>query len=68
MIAVGSRFGTVPGQYIDLILENGIVIPCIMGDLKADEDTDLTHTFTYHSGCCSEFIIDANTIRSDIFA
>lgn len=67
LIAVGSRFGTKIGQYLDLVLENGVVIPCIMGDLKADQDTDLTHTFTYHSSCCSEFIIDEHTIRSDIF-
>ena len=67
LIAVGSRFDTEPGQYMDLVLENGVVIPCIMGDLKADQDTDSTNTFTYHSRCCSEFIIDKNTIRSDIY-
>jgi hypothetical protein len=67
LIAVGSRFQTSIGQYIDLVLANGVVIPCIMGDLKADQDTDLTHTFTYHSACCSEFIIDEHTIRSDIY-
>lgn len=67
LIAVGSRFDTEVGQYLDLILENGVVIPCIMGDLKADEDTDSTNTFTCHSRCCSEFIIDENSIRSDIY-
>ena len=66
LIAVGSRFDTVPGQYIDLVLDNGIVIECIMGDAKADCDTDSTNTFTYRSRCCSEFIIDKHTIRSDI--
>ena len=67
LIAVGSHFDTEPGQYIDLVLENGVVIQCIMGDLKADEDTDNTNIFTYHSRCCSEFIIDENSIRSDIY-
>ena len=66
LIAVGSRFNTQPGQYIDLVLENGVVIKCIMGDAKADCDTDLTNTFTYKSRCCSEFIIDEKTIREDI--
>lgn len=32
LIAVGSKFNTLPGQYIDLILENGVVIKCMMGD------------------------------------
>lgn len=67
LIAVGSRFGTVAGQYIDLVLENGVVIECIMGDAKADVDTDSTNTFTYKSSCCSEFIIDEASIRSDIY-
>jgi len=67
LIAVGSRFDTKIGQYMDLVLENGVVIPCIMGDLKADKDTDRTNTFTYHSRCCSEFIIDKKTIRADIY-
>lgn len=67
LIAVGSRFNTAAGQYIDLVLENGVVIQCIMGDAKADVDTDSTNTFTYKSSCCSEFIIDESTIRSDIY-
>ncbi len=67
LIAVGSRFSTHPGQYIDLILQNGVVIQCIMGDAKADIDTDSTNTFTYRSSCCSEFIIDEKTIRKDIY-
>ncbi len=67
LIAVGSGFGTVPGQYIDLVLGNGVVIKCIMGDEKADVDTDSTNIFTYRSCCCSEFIIDQNSIRSDIY-
>ena len=67
LIAVGSRFNTAPGQYLDLVLENGVVIKCIMGDAKADRDTDPTNTFTYRSTCCSEFIIDKKTIRRDIY-
>lgn len=67
LIAVGSRFNTLPGQYIDLILQNGVVIKCIMGDAKADIDTDSTNIFTYRSRCCSEFIIDEKTIRKDIY-
>ena len=67
LIAVGSKFNTLPGQYIDLVLQNGVVIECIMGDEKADRDTDVTNTFTYHSRCCSEFIIDTNTVRQDIY-
>lgn len=57
-IAVGTYFGTAIGQYFDLVLENGIVIPCIMGDLKADIHTDERGLFTVASGCMTEFIVD----------
>ena len=61
-IAVGSYFNTSIGQYIDLILENGVVIQCIMGDLKADVHTDKTNMFTSLNTCCSEFIVDVNSL------
>ena len=61
-IAIGSYFNTSIGQYIDLILENGIVIKCIMGDLKADIHTENNNIFTSANKCCSEFIVDLNTL------
>jgi hypothetical protein len=57
-IAVGTYFNTSIGQYFDLVLENGTVIPCIMGDLKADIHTDSRGLFTEASGCMTEFIVD----------
>lgn len=57
-IAVGTYFNTAVGQYFDLVLENGTVIPCIMGDLKADIHTDSRGLFTEASGCMTEFIVD----------
>ena len=66
MVAIGSAFGTEIGQYFDLVLENGTVIPCIMGDQKADEDTDSTCVFTSASACATEFIVDTKKISKDI--
>ena len=57
-IAVGTYFDTAVGQYFDLVLQNGTVIPCIMGDLKADIHTDSRGLFTEASGCMTEFIVD----------
>ena len=56
-VALGSYFGVSIGQYFDLILENGTIIPCIMADAKADRDTDYLNA-TSRNGCMSEFIID----------
>jgi len=64
-VAIGSYFGVEIGQYFDLILENGVVIPCVMGDAKADKDTDSQNIF-HASGCCSEFIVDDDALLSSI--
>lgn len=61
-IAVGSRFTTEIGQYFDLVLENGTVIPCVLADQKADKDTDSNNAITAHNGCMSEFIIDGSEL------
>lgn len=63
-IAIGSYFNCKVGQYIDLVLENGTVIPCIMGDLKADVHTDSQNIFTMPTKCCSEFIVDTDKMNS----
>lgn len=56
-VAVGSAFGMRVGQYFDLVLQNGVVIPCVLADVKANNDTDSSNIFT-GNGCCSEFIVD----------
>lgn len=63
-IAVGSYFTTKIGTYIDLILQNGIVIPCILSDCKADRDTDDLHMKTAHDQSLVEFIINIKNINS----
>lgn len=59
-IAVGTAVTSDVGVYIDVVLENGTVIPCIVGDIKADIHTNAENIFTTHSNCCSEFIVDMN--------
>ena len=57
MIAVGTYFGARRGQYLDLTLANGTVIPCVVGDMKAA-------SIFSANGCCSEFIVDTELIRN----
>lgn len=58
LVAVGTFCNAPCGTYIDLILENGVLIPCIVGDIKADAHTDETHAYTRASMCASEFLVD----------
>ena len=40
LVAIGTAFNAEVGTYIDLILEDGFVIPCIVGDVKSPRHTD----------------------------
>lgn len=62
-VALGSHFGCKIGQYFDLILANGEVIPCIMSDQKANKHTDPANIITTSTNCLSEFIVDKNALN-----
>lgn len=60
-VAVGTAVCGTVGTFIDVVLENGTIIPCIMFDQKSDQHTDDTyHMFTVvnNAYCCSEFTIE----------
>ena len=64
-VALGSYYTDTIGQYFDLVLANGTVIPCVLGDQKADVHTDTANQVTVHNGCMSEFIVDTSSLDSD---
>lgn len=57
-IAVGTGYCSKIGTKIDLVLENGNIIKCILGDVKADCHTDKTNRFHQVDGSVAEFIVD----------
>ena len=65
LVAVGTYFNAPVGTAIDVILENGTVIPCIVGDIKADEHTDYWGVYSAN-GCATEFIVDAKATSAYI--
>lgn len=60
-IAVGSYYTTKIGQYIDIELENGNIIPAILADCKADIHTDYSNRMN-HNGSVIEFIVDTDLL------
>lgn len=64
--ATGTRFGMEIGQYYDIVLENGTVIPCVLSDVKAPEDTDSSNTATLENGCISEFTVDRKALPRNV--
>lgn len=64
-IAVGSAYTIEIGTYMDLILENGSVIPCILADCKADIHTDNSNILT-SDGSLAEFVVDVPSLSKTI--
>lgn len=61
-IAVGSYFTTDIGRVVDVLLENGTVIPCVLGDAKAQKDTNSTHAIG-NDGSVGEFIVSTSHLN-----
>lgn len=58
-IAVGQGYTKQIGTKIDLVLEDGTIWKCVLGECKAIKDTDnSTHTYCKWDGSVAEFIID----------
>lgn len=66
LCAVGSYYSHDVGRYVDIILENGEIIPCILGDQKDDGDTDESNMYTEHDGSVFEFVVDMDEVPSKV--
>lgn len=62
-IAVGSYYSTTIGTKLDVELSTGKVLPCILGDVKADQHTDSTNRQSNTgNGNVIEFIVDTHAL------
>lgn len=66
LCAIGTYYSDDVGRYVDLVLENGTIIPCILGDIKADKDTDSTNRYTVHDHSVVEFVVDTYSLSSKV--
>lgn len=60
-IAVGSYYTTKIGTKIDLVLNNGTVVPCILADCKANKHTDRYNQKT-SDGSLVEFVVNTSSL------
>lgn len=60
VIACTTTYGQV-GDYIDFYLDNGIVLPCIIGDIKNQNDAGCNQWGHNNGECVVEFIVDKDT-------
>ena len=60
VIACTDTFGQI-GDYIDFYQEDGTRIPCIIGDLKNQNDIGCNEWGHMNGACIVEFVVDQNT-------
>lgn len=60
VIACTTTYGQV-GDYIDFYLDNGIVLPCIIGDIKNQNDAGCNQWGHNNGECVVEFIVNKDT-------
>ena len=60
-IALGSYYTSEIGKVVDLVLKNGTVIPCVIGDQKDDSDTNSTNAIG-NDGSVGEFIVTTGSL------
>lgn len=64
-VAIGMFSDAEIGDKVDLILENGSTIQCIVGDFKNPIHTDANKMITVKSNCASEFIVSTSVLNKE---
>lgn len=64
-VALGSYYCSKIGTKFDLVMSNGSVVKCILGDQKANRDTDAKNQKT-SDGSIAEFLVDMNKLPSKV--
>lgn len=67
-VAVGTGFDAPAGTYIDVTLSTGVILHCIVGDIKQDAHTDATNRQVAHNGNVIEFIVDTAVLDAGVKA
>lgn len=66
-IAVGSYYSTEIGTRIDVVMQNGSIVPCILADCKNDIHTDSSNQQHRYDKSVVEFIVDTpNLVGRDM--
>lgn len=67
-IALGTGFNAPVGTEVDVNLENGNIIQCIVSEVKSDKDTDALNLYHLSDGSVIEFIVDENMVKTEVKA
>lgn len=66
LIAMGTYYTKNVGDKFDITLSDGTIIKCMIGDIKADKDTDSKKQKQKYDGSIIEFITDTDKMPSTV--
>lgn len=66
MVAIGTGFHAEVGDLVDVCMESGTTLKCVVGDIKRDVDTDETNKQIPHNGNVVEFIVDTDKLDKSV--
>lgn len=64
--AVGTYYTSKVGTKIDLVMKNKKVVKCIVGDIKANQDTDCSHRQTADGSVVEFLLIQRSYLKNKI--
>lgn len=63
-VAIGTGYNAPVGTYVDIELDTGVVLPCIVADVKADCDTTASNLQDKNNNSVVEFVVDTARIKA----
>lgn len=64
LVAIGTGYSIGVGERAYLLMEDGEIVPIIVGDIKSDADTDETNRYHAIDGSVVEYIVDTDVFTS----
>lgn len=65
VVALGTYYTTKIGTRVDLVMCNDSIVRCVVGDIKANKDTDAMNRQHNVDNSVVEFIVNTNTLCSE---
>lgn len=66
VVALGTYYSSTVGDKFKITLDSGEELYCIVGDVKADCDTDKTNRYVPINGNIIEFIVDTRKLPKEV--
>ena len=66
VVALGTYYSSTIGDKFKITLDSGEELYCVVGDVKADCDTDKTNRYVPINGNIIEFIVDTRKLPKDV--